>query len=229
MWTGVLLETTELCLTRREQSGKGCGRSGRCFALWRCFIVLSLDPGPLRSNRLREARADRRGGPCDNATNLGLFERQNCRVWQFLPRPATLNSIAPACTETFFPPSQPLPREKEIDLPIRDPYCPSSILHPHFPISPSSPHLCSDPVELHRMTAWHPHPDQVFASSQYMAPSVSVSPDVDDKSPGKAKPWIKEGPVKNACLNCRNKKAKCDGEQPVCSQVELAPSVTSRS
>lgn len=29
----------------------------------------------------------------------------------------------------------------------------------------------------------------------------------------------KEGPVKAACLSCRQKKAKCDGVQPVCTQV----------
>jgi hypothetical protein len=31
--------------------------------------------------------------------------------------------------------------------------------------------------------------------------------------------WMKEGPVKNACLSCRTKKAKCDGQLPVCGQV----------
>jgi hypothetical protein len=29
----------------------------------------------------------------------------------------------------------------------------------------------------------------------------------------------KEGPVKNACLSCRSKKAKCDGILPICGQV----------
>lgn len=29
----------------------------------------------------------------------------------------------------------------------------------------------------------------------------------------------KEGPVKNACLSCRSKKAKCDGVLPICGQV----------
>jgi hypothetical protein len=37
-----------------------------------------------------------------------------------------------------------------------------------------------------------------------------------DGGPGK---WVKEAPVKNACLSCRTKKAKCDGQQPVCGQV----------
>lgn len=40
---------------------------------------------------------------------------------------------------------------------------------------------------------------------------------------GRWKPDTKEGPVKNACLSCRSKKAKCDGLQPVCGQVCLAP------
>lgn len=28
-----------------------------------------------------------------------------------------------------------------------------------------------------------------------------------------------DGPVKAACLSCRQKKAKCDGERPACGQV----------
>lgn len=39
---------------------------------------------------------------------------------------------------------------------------------------------------------------------------------------GKWKGEAKEGPVKNACLSCRSKKAKCDGVQPVCGQVSVA-------
>ncbi len=31
------------------------------------------------------------------------------------------------------------------------------------------------------------------------------------------------GPVKAACLSCRQKKAKCDGVKPVCGQVSCAP------
>jgi hypothetical protein len=31
----------------------------------------------------------------------------------------------------------------------------------------------------------------------------------------------KEGPVKAACLSCRQKKAKCDGAKPICTQVSL--------
>lgn len=31
---------------------------------------------------------------------------------------------------------------------------------------------------------------------------------------------FKEGPVKAACLNCRSKKAKCDGVQPVCGACQ---------
>jgi hypothetical protein len=58
----------------------------------------------------------------------------------------------------------------------------------------------------------------------YISPPSSVSPpDYDttpprkvDKTIGK---WSKEAPVKNACLSCRTKKAKCDGQQPVCGQV----------
>lgn len=38
----------------------------------------------------------------------------------------------------------------------------------------------------------------------------------------KEKDKDKEGPVKNACLSCRTKKAKCDGAQPVCGQVSAA-------
>jgi hypothetical protein len=31
----------------------------------------------------------------------------------------------------------------------------------------------------------------------------------------------KEGPVKAACLSCRQKKAKCDGIKPICTQASL--------
>jgi hypothetical protein len=31
----------------------------------------------------------------------------------------------------------------------------------------------------------------------------------------------KDGPVKNACLSCRTKKAKCDGVKPICGQVSF--------
>lgn len=31
------------------------------------------------------------------------------------------------------------------------------------------------------------------------------------------------GPVKAACLSCRQKKAKCDGAKPVCGQVGPLP------
>jgi hypothetical protein len=33
----------------------------------------------------------------------------------------------------------------------------------------------------------------------------------------------KEGPVKAACLSCRQKKAKCDGIKPICTQASLCP------
>lgn len=36
------------------------------------------------------------------------------------------------------------------------------------------------------------------------------------------------GPVKAACLSCRQKKAKCDGAKPVCGQVRV-PSYVPRT
>lgn len=71
------------------------------------------------------------------------------------------------------------------------------------------------------MTTFHPYSDHAFTSNHFSSTSGgSVSPDTDEGI-GKAKlsKWSKEGPVKNACLSCRTKKAKCDGTQPVCGQV----------
>jgi hypothetical protein len=47
--------------------------------------------------------------------------------------------------------------------------------------------------------------------------NASKSPQTMDRG-GFGKWKEKEGPVKNACLSCRAKKAKCDGAQPVCGQ-----------
>lgn len=62
-------------------------------------------------------------------------------------------------------------------------------------------------------------------------PNPSKSPDSDDSgqkgrstsanSEGLIGKWAKEGPVKNACLTCRNKKAKCDGALPSCGAVSV--------
>jgi hypothetical protein len=61
---------------------------------------------------------------------------------------------------------------------------------------------------------------------QYDGPGGQVNGGI-----GKWRGETKEGPVKNACLSCRSKKAKCDGIQPVCGQVSVAamqPRVWSR-
>lgn len=59
---------------------------------------------------------------------------------------------------------------------------------------------------------------------------MEAKPDFGD-SVGK---WPKDkdhkdgpGPVKAACLSCRQKKAKCDGVKPVCGQVSLPISTCS--
>ncbi len=73
------------------------------------------------------------------------------------------------------------------------------------------------------MTTFHPYSDHAFSDNHFASTSGgSVSPDTDEEGSGVGKAkivkWSKEGPVKNACLSCRNKKAKCDGASP-CSQV----------
>lgn len=71
------------------------------------------------------------------------------------------------------------------------------------------------------MATFHPYSDNAYTSNHFSSTSGgSVSPDTDE-GVGRAKvaKWSKEGPVKNACLSCRNKKAKCDAGLPKCGQV----------
>lgn len=77
-----------------------------------------------------------------------------------------------------------------------------------------------------------PYIDPALFSSAYMS-TQSLSPHQDDeddmedggadssvgKWKGKTKLGDKERPVKAACLSCRSKKAKCDGQMPICGQV----------
>ncbi|WWC67650.1 uncharacterized protein I206_101560 [Kwoniella pini CBS 10737] len=79
-----------------------------------------------------------------------------------------------------------------------------------------------------------PQDHQMYGENQYSAGSSSSPGGTDPYLPNFAGPSLggigkwqggntngnnqKSAPVKAACLSCRNKKAKCDGNQPVCGQ-----------
>lgn len=70
----------------------------------------------------------------------------------------------------------------------------------------------------------HPQTQARAPQSQIDGPSDSTGPtkkqkkveiDHNDAEPGRP---VVPPPVKNACLSCRTKKARCDGVQPICTQ-----------
>ncbi|WVQ83972.1 hypothetical protein IAT38_006117 [Cryptococcus sp. DSM 104549] len=69
------------------------------------------------------------------------------------------------------------------------------------------------------MSACHPYQDKVETTTDGdSALNSGLSKTTMDVG-GVGKWSAKAAPVKAACLSCRQKKAKCDGQQPVCGQV----------